>query len=141
MVAFVVFSGLILFSFAILQMLKLFLNIYCLASGWAKLLPSLPQSQNLISDIGGQLGLWLGLSAITFGEIVEFAMSVFRLCTAKFLTKKHRTEDLTPVISLRNARSWTRVTTPPAHPHPREAVISCVVELGCLFHILTVTVK
>ncbi|XP_048735212.2 degenerin unc-8-like [Ostrea edulis] len=55
------------------------------------------ESMNLISDVGGQLGLWLGLSAITVGEIVEFAMSLFRLCTAKFFSKRHRTEDSTPI--------------------------------------------
>ncbi|XP_045182436.2 amiloride-sensitive sodium channel subunit alpha-like [Mercenaria mercenaria] len=46
------------------------------------------ESQNLISDIGGQLGLWLGLSAITVGELIEFFASLGKLICANVCKKK-----------------------------------------------------
>ena len=45
--------------------------------------PLLLQKTNLISDQGGQLGLWLGLSLLTMFEMVELLwdllVSVFRV--------------------------------------------------------------
>ena len=35
-------------------------------------------SSQLLSDIGGQLGLWVGISVITLAEVLELFMDVFR---------------------------------------------------------------
>ena len=43
--------------------------------------------ESFCSDIGGQLGLWIGFSVLTLAEFVEFIMMLchfaFRKCTKK----------------------------------------------------------
>ncbi|XP_033634310.1 degenerin mec-4-like [Asterias rubens] len=54
---------------------------------------------NLISDVGGQLGLWLGLSVLTMFEFVESCGFLFRVCFAKMARRKKTT--CTPVKNLK----------------------------------------
>ena len=35
------------------------------------------QEVNLLADIGGQLGLWIGISALTVCELLELLMKMF----------------------------------------------------------------
>ena len=47
------------------------------------------QIENLLADIGGQLGLWIGCSVMTFVEILEFITNVLSyLCGKRNERKK-----------------------------------------------------
>ncbi|XP_059174131.1 amiloride-sensitive sodium channel subunit beta-like [Physella acuta] len=58
------------------------------------------ESMNLISDLGGQLGLWLGLSAITIGEFCSFLFSIGRSLPSKCCSAKTSPGPGTSVTSI-----------------------------------------
>uniref|UniRef100_A0A1I8H5L8 Conserved plasma membrane protein n=1 Tax=Macrostomum lignano TaxID=282301 RepID=A0A1I8H5L8_9PLAT len=43
---------------------------------------------DVLSDMGGQVGLWLGLSVLTLCEIVEMLVDLLFLCTHRALQRK-----------------------------------------------------
>ncbi|KAJ7355011.1 ligand-gated sodium channel [Desmophyllum pertusum] len=47
---------------------------------------------NLIADIGGQLGLWIGVSVLTCCEVVELAMLLIQSVFKRVTTKASRVE-------------------------------------------------
>ena len=51
------------------------------------------QSLDLMSDIGGQAGLWLGMSVISLFEVVELVMVLFGLVCTKLITRTAKTHD------------------------------------------------
>jgi hypothetical protein len=47
---------------------------------------------NLLADIGGQLGLWIGISALTVCELLELILKFVTLALAKLKTDRSVTE-------------------------------------------------
>ena len=45
---------------------------------WSKFVVILLQIENLLSNIGGTLGLWIGMSVISIGEVVELLLILCR---------------------------------------------------------------
>lgn len=41
------------------------------------------QLENLMSDIGGQLGLWIGVSAITMAEVLKLLLDIIKVLYRK----------------------------------------------------------
>ena len=51
----------------------------------------------LLGNIGGQLGLFLGMSILTFAEIVEIIGELIRTCIVYGKTTKNTRQQPTPV--------------------------------------------
>lgn len=60
------------------------INVYIADSNILKTVECEDFSQSqLLSDIGGQLGLWVGISVITLAEVLELAIDICRLFLSK----------------------------------------------------------
>ena len=69
------------------------LNVYIADSNVVKTQESEDYTRNqLVSDIGGQLGLWVGISLITLTEVLELAIQVFRYMTSSSYRSVPRNE-------------------------------------------------
>ena len=41
------------------------------------------QEENFVSDIGGQLGLWVGMSVLSLAEVLELVVLIIVWCSSK----------------------------------------------------------
>ena len=56
----------------------------------------LSQLENLMSDIGGQLGLWIGVSVITCAELLKLFLDMLKvLCRKLFISNSKEVQDIT----------------------------------------------
>jgi hypothetical protein len=72
------------------------------------------QTTNLLADIGGQLGLWIGISALTCGEILELIFQLLALVYTKFKNRKQNR-----VVEIGQTTEWTSSRTLSGHMHPQ----------------------
>ncbi|XP_077988549.1 epithelial sodium channel subunit beta-2-like [Glandiceps talaboti] len=59
---------------------------------------------DVVSDLGGQVGLWLGVSIMTCCEFIEFVCDVCMLLGMKLLCSSKRQRASTPIVPFRNNR-------------------------------------
>ncbi|XP_077988552.1 epithelial sodium channel subunit alpha-like [Glandiceps talaboti] len=71
---------------------------------------------DLMSDIGGQLGLWIGLSILTLAELIEFVYAVLRLLVRSCLRHKKSSESVhhTDVDNMLHQREFDSHLTSPS---------------------------
>ena len=50
------------------------------------------QAVNLLADIGGQLGLWIGISALTCCEVLELVLMLVQRMFRKMKNKRRKME-------------------------------------------------
>ena len=50
------------------------------------------QAVNLLADIGGQLGLWIGISALTCCEVLELVLMVVQRMFEKMKNERRKME-------------------------------------------------
>ena len=69
------------------------LNVYIADSNVVKTQELADYTQNqLVSDIGGQLGLWVGISIITLTEVLELVIDIFHFISSSSYRKVPRND-------------------------------------------------